>query len=80
VDPNPLYRADYVSKLIPVLGLGAGATCAIGDMLSARVFADASALTRDMVIDIASDGAGRSPVWQTQRLMFSVSVSLVFGR
>ncbi|MDI1480819.1 hypothetical protein [Polyangium sp. y55x31] len=80
VDPNLDYRADTVRQAIPAFGLGMGATYAINTALSARIFADATALTRDMVIDVASDTGAMVTVWQTQRFLFSLSASLVFGR
>jgi hypothetical protein len=80
VDPNLDYRVDTVRQAIPAFGLGMGATYAINTALSVRIFADATALTRDMVIDVASDTGAMVTVWQTQRFLFSLSASLVFGR
>lgn len=78
--PSSPYLLESDSNIIPVIGLGIGATYAINAKLSARVFADAAALTRDLVIRVSPHEGDPMQVWQTQRFIFSVSASLMFGR
>ncbi|MDI1436794.1 hypothetical protein [Polyangium sorediatum] len=77
---NDLYHLRTNTKIIPALGLGIGATYAIKDRLSARVFVDATALTQDLIVGIVPSGGAPISVWQTQRFLFSVSALLMFGR
>ncbi|MDC3988803.1 hypothetical protein [Polyangium jinanense] len=80
VSPNPAYRADADRGIIPSFGLGVGATYRFREALAGRVFLDAMALTRDMVIDVVVPDNSVTSVWQTQRFLFSISASLMFGR
>ncbi|MDI1429976.1 hypothetical protein [Polyangium sorediatum] len=77
--PTSVYGLYTDTHVVPTLGLGVGATYGITSTVSARIFADAAALTRDVVVDIAAPG-GTTPIWQTNRFLFSVSASLMFGR
>jgi hypothetical protein len=80
VSPNPSYRVDPVREVIPSLGLGIGSTFRLRESIAARVFVDATALTRDMAIGVIAPDNSKTPLWQTQRFMLSVSASLMFGR
>jgi len=80
MEPNALYRLRTNTSIIPSLGLGVGATYPIKEGLSARVFVDATALTHDVIVGIVSQEGATIPLWQTQRFLFSISASLMFGR
>lgn len=80
VSPNPSYRVDSVRDVIPSFGLGIGSTFRLRESVAARVFVDATALTRDMVIGVIASDNTTTPLWQTQRFMLSISASLMFGR
>jgi len=77
VDP---YLLTSDSDIVPAFGLGVGATYAINAKLSARLFADATALTRDVILRIGPPDGPLTNVWSTQRIIFSISASLMFGR